>query len=266
MKSMNTMAEISPSDIEQALAVAKEAVRQAGDLLRKLYAAPLEVVSEAAHDIKLKADQIAEAQILKCLEKGFPLPVLTEESGEHGHLEETSMMWVVDPLDGTFNFSRGMPMCCSSVGLWRGGEPVLGAVYDFFADELFFGVVGGEARRNDTVIHPSSVTTIEQAALATGFPHHRDLGDESMSRFLAQVRGFKKIRMLGSAALMGAYTGCGWLDAYIEDDIWLWDVAGAAAVARAAGCKVQVRPGTAGRWARIVKFAATPELFTAIED
>ena len=64
---------------------------------------------------------------------------------------------------------------------------------------------------------------------------------------------------------MGAYVSCGWLDAYVEEDVWLWDVAAAVAIAQAAGASVAVRPGKAGRWAREVVCAASPELQQALE-
>ena len=124
-----------------ALEVAVAAVTEAGRLLLELRRKPIEVLCEPGHDIKLKADQLAEERILRILQERMPLPVLTEESGELGGVQEDSPMWVVDPLDGTFNYSRGMPMCCSSVGLWADGKPVLGAVYNFFLDELFTGIV-----------------------------------------------------------------------------------------------------------------------------
>jgi len=71
---------------------------------------------------------------------------------------------------------------------------------------------------------------------------------------------------LGSAALMGAYVGCGWLDAYLEEDVWLWDIAAAAAIAQAAGAAVRVAPGQAGRWARKIECTATVELQQALKE
>ena len=253
-------------DVVKALGAAEKAVREAGRVLLGLAHKPLEVLCEPEHDIKLRADQLAEAKILEVLGNEFPLPVLTEESGEHGEITETSRMWVVDPLDGTFNYSRGMPMCCTSVGLWDKGEPVLGAIYDFFGGHLFLGAVGCGATLDGVPVKPSCVTEPSKAALATGFPHHMDLGDATMAQFVAQVRQYKKIRMLGSAALMGAFVSNGWLDAYTEDDIWLWDIAAAAAIARAAGGTVHVGPGKAGRWARTITCAATPELCAALRN
>lgn len=248
-----------------ALEVAVAAVTEAGRLLLDLRQKPVEVLCEPGHDIKLKADQLAEELILRILQARLPLPVLTEESGEHGGVEETARMWVVDPLDGTFNYSRGMPMCCSSVGLWEGGQSVLGAIYNFFSGELFTGIVGQGAWLNGKPIAVSGVTEASKASLATGFPHHQDFGEAPLRAFVSQVQGFKKIRMLGSAALMGAYTACGWLDAYMEEDVWLWDIAAATAISRAAGASVRVRPGKAGRWAREIACAASPELLDILE-
>ena len=253
-------------DLPTALEVAASAATEAGRLLLELRRKPVEVLSEVAHDIKLKADQLAEERILGILRERMPLPVLTEESGEHGGVTENSRMWVVDPLDGTFNYSRGMPMCCSSVGLWADGAPVLGAVYNFFADELFTGIVGRGAWLNGKPIAVSGVRAAAKASLATGFPHHQDKSDAPLLAFVRQVQRFKKIRMLGSAALMGAHVACGWLDAYLEDDIWLWDVAAATAICQAAGASVRVRPGKAGRWAREVVLAASPELREILEE
>ncbi len=252
-------------DLAKALKVAVEAVTTAGDLLLKLRKQPLQVLSEVAHDIKLQADRQAEEQILYILNQRLPLPVLTEESGEHGAVAENSLMWVVDPLDGTFNYSRGMPQCCSAVGLWADGRPLVGAIYNFFSYELITGIVGQGAWFNGRRIAASGVRDPAKASLATGFPHQLELTDAGLGAFVRQVQAFKKIRMLGSAALMGAYVACGWVDAYVEADVWLWDVAAAAAICRAAGGVVAVRPGTAGRWAREVVFAATPELARALE-
>jgi myo-inositol-1(or 4)-monophosphatase len=253
-------------DAGAALAVAVAAVTEAGRMLLELRQKPIEVLCEPGHDIKLKADQLAEEGILRLLRARMPLPVLTEESGEHGDVGERSRLWVVDPLDGTFNYSRGLPLCCSSVGLWADGKPVLGAIYNFFSDELFTGIVGQGAWLNGNPIAVSGVREVAKASLATGFPHQQDKSDAPLGAFVRQVQNFKKIRMLGSAALMGAYVACGWLDAYLEGDVWLWDVAAAAAIAQAAGASVGLRPGKAGRWAREVVLASSPELRQVLEE
>jgi myo-inositol-1(or 4)-monophosphatase len=251
-------------DPRAALAVAESAVRAAGDLLLRLRQRELAVLSEIGHDIKLQADRESEALILSILAEKMPLPVLTEETGEHGIADESAPMWVVDPIDGTFNYARGLPLCCSCVGLWAGGAPVAGAVFNFFTGELFTGIPGTGAWLNGAPIRVSSVTDPAKAALATGFPTYRDLSDEPLLQFLSRVRSFKKIRMVGTAAMAGVFSACGRVDAYAEEDIWLWDVAASSAVAAGAGATLSIRPGHAGKWAREVVFAATPELLRAL--
>ena len=260
------MATPSGLDVTTALAVAAEAATEAGRLLLELRRKPVEILAEPGHDIKLKADQLAEERILGRLQQRLPLPVLTEESGEHGAVTENSRMWIVDPLDGTFNYSRGMPMCCTSIGLWDQGRPVLGVVHNFFLGQTFTGIVGQGAWLNGRPVAVSGVREAGKAALATGFPHQQDYSEALLREFIGQVQDFKKIRMLGSAALMGAYVACGWLDAYVEKDVWLWDIAAAVAICRAAGGAVRVRPGAAGPWAREVACAASPELLETLEE
>jgi len=255
----------SVPDPEQALSVATEAVRLAGGILRELSETSLRVLSETGHDIKLEADRKSEEAILRFLAEKMPLPVLTEESGEHGIGEDTRAMWVVDPLDGTFNYARRLPLCCSCVGLWADGAPLAGAVYNFFTEELFTGIAGRGAWLNGRPIRASGVEEVSRAALATGFPTYADHSDAALRDFFERVKSFKKIRMIGTAALAGVFAACGRVDAYREKDIWLWDVAAAAAVAAGAGAKVTIRQGTAGKWAREVVFASSEAIASVLE-
>jgi myo-inositol-1(or 4)-monophosphatase len=196
----------------------------------------------------------------------MPLPVLTEESGEHGGVRKHSRMWVVDPLDGTFNYSRGMPLCCSSVGLWEDGRARAGGGLQFLHGRIVHGHrgAGGVAQRQ---AHRGfgRARRRRRRRWRRGFRTTRTSPTRRCG-VRRQVQSFKKIRMLGTAALMGAYVACGWLDAYVEEDIWLWDVAAAAAICQAAGAAVRIRPGQAGRWAREVVLAASPELLQVLEE
>ena len=126
-------------------------------------------------------------------------------------------------------------LACVSVALWAKDKPVLGAVYRFMKDELFYGAEGEGAFLNGESIKPSSVQETSQAVMATGFPVKRSYDTESLSKFVKQVQCFKKVRMLGAAAIMGTFVSCGRLDAYFEDEIMLWDIAAAVAIVNAAG-------------------------------
>ena len=108
-------------------------------------------------------------------------------------------------------------------------------VYDFNQDELFTATRGGGAFLNQRPIHVSNVQEPSQAILATGFPLNFDLSGHSLARFAQRIQAFKKVRMLGSAALSLAYVACGRADAYIEVSIMIWDVAAGLLLVKEAG-------------------------------
>ncbi|MEA4855584.1 inositol monophosphatase family protein [Solidesulfovibrio sp.] len=244
------------------LRLAREAALRAGDLLTRLRAGQLDVDSDAGRDIKLAADRQAEAAILDTL-AASPHPILAEESGVSGAATD-GPRWIVDPLDGTVNYSRGLDLCCVSIALWDGERPLCGVVHDFTRRELFCGVVGRGAWRNDAPIQVSAAADPARAILGTGFPVNRDFASPALHRFIDRVRSFKKLRLLGSAALSLAWVACGRLDAYCEEDIMLWDVAAGLALVAAAGGRAEATPSPARPMAHLARAAATAGLFAAI--
>ena len=243
------------------LELAGQAARKAGALLRTRHnAGSGDVVSSVGRDIKLESDKAAEALILGILKTHGAIPILTEESGAHGSVDSADELWIVDPLDGSMNFNRGIPLVCVSIALWRNGKPHLGVVYDFVRDELFMADAGQGAWLNGSRIHVSAATAAATGVLMTGFPSKALMNDEAMAHFNARVRSFKKVRMLGAAALMLSWVACGRVDAYTEDDIMFWDVAAGLALVEAAGGWIAYRPGS-GKWQYHVKAAATDSLF-----
>ena len=222
---------------EQELELAKEAAKAAGDFLRKRE--KIHVDAADGKDIKLTSDKYSEKIILDILKK-TGIPVLSEECGRVG-TQESARIWIVDPLDGTANYWKGLQeLACVSVALLENGQPVLGAVYRFAMDELYYGAAGSGAFLNGVPIHTADVSRTDEAVVAAGFPVHRDYDAKSLTAFIRQVQRFKKVRMLGTAAVMGAFVAAGKVDAYMEDGIMLWDVAGAAALVLAAGGEVRL--------------------------
>lgn len=252
---------------EELLAAAEEAARLAGVRLRAEFDAPPgegDVRSDAGRDLKLRADVESEALILKRLATALPalapIAVLSEESGAQAGFDASGLHWVVDPLDGTLNFGRRLPLCCVSIGLWRGSTPVLGVVHDFVAGEMFTGIPGRGAFLNGRPIRPRPERDPARAVLATGFPVGRSFDDAPLLEFVRAVRAFKKVRLLGSAALSLAWLAAGRVDAYAEEDICLWDVAGGLAVVAAAGGGFVCAPGALPHQRRVVAHNGALEL------
>lgn len=234
---------------------AVDAARAAGAVLADGMQRPKKVLSEVDRDIKLQADRDAEAVILERLApSGYA--VVAEESGEHGDTAGDALAWSVDPLDGTLNYSRGIPLCCTSIALCRGEEPLLGVIYDFNRDELYTGIVGEGAWLNGAPMRVSAIAEKERAILTSGFPTAADYDGAALHEFYGHVRGFKKVRLLGAAAIMLAYVAAGRYEAYAEDDIMWWDIAAGAALVRAAGGHVDLRRSGKGPWTFTVRAAS----------
>ncbi len=213
------------------LELAKQAAAKAGAFLRKRE--KIQIQDMSGKDMKLSSDKNSE-KIIRDILSQSGLPMLAEENGASGELE--NCFWVIDPLDGTVNYFKEITeLSCVSIALWADGEPVLGVVYRFTEDELFWGAKGEGAWLNEASIFPSLVQSVSQAVLATGFPVKRSYDTESLEQFVKKVQAFKKVRMLGAAAIMGVFVACGRVDAYMEEEIMLWDVSAAAAIVNAAG-------------------------------
>ena len=240
---------------EKELEIARKAAMQAGNIL--VQGAP-RIVEQNGKDIKLNLDTRSEEAILDCLRQSEYMTVLSEEKGLVGG-NQPAFMWIVDPLDGTANYWKGMKeLCCVSIALWKDGQPVLGVINRFFTNEIYVGIVGEGAWKNETSLATSDVNQVGQAVLATGLPLHRDYSDQGLSGLIQTMQRFKKVRMFGSAALMGCFVAEGKIDAYMEDEIMLWDVAAAAAIAKAAGAEIELQPTKNHQC--ICKFFANQEL------
>jgi len=247
-----------PWKSERDLAV--RAAQSAAAFLRDAFAQEKQVLAEIGRDIKLQADRDAERRILDVLMQSG-LPVLAEESGESGTHADDTPTWIVDPLDGTMNFKHGIPLCCVSIALSLRGKPVLGVIDDFTRGECFSGIPGEGAWLNGAPMRVSKESNPARAILTTGFPTKFDIAGPALDQFMAAARRFKKVRMLGSAALMMAYVAAGRVDAYAEDDIMYWDIAAGAALIEAAGGWVSMRPAPADKWGRHVRAAANAALW-----
>jgi len=228
-------------DLTPYLALASKAARTAGEFLAGRSEETKGIDKEAGRDIKLAADRKAEALILAGLGEGADLPVLAEESGAHGVL--SGLYWVVDPLDGSANYNRGMPLCAVSIALMRDETPVLGVVYDIGSGELLTGGEGHPATCDGTPIRVSTVAERSSAILATGLPVMADYSPQALQAMAADFAAWKKIRMFGTATLAGTYVACGCVDRYAENGARLWDVAAAMAIVKAAGGRAMLSAG-----------------------
>ncbi len=194
---------------QRALDCAVAAACAAGRLMLRYRAAPKKINLQSRYDIKLELDVRCQKLIEKTLLRSFPDSALLGEEGLAGP-QESPLRWVVDPIDGTVNFTYGVPHACVSIALQErldGGDfcTVIGVVYDPFCGELWTAARGGPARLNGKVIHVSRRKNLAESIVAIGFSKTRQSLNESLPLFNALVRRVRKIRMMGAAALSLTY-------------------------------------------------------------
>lgn len=221
-------------NLQRHCEIAEQAARDAGAALARRADDWLRVDATLARDIKLAGDIASEARILEAL-SDTGISVLSEEAGAVSAGGNERYRWIVDPIDGTVNYARGFPICCVAIALLDLDDPIVGVVHDFIHNETFTGIVGQGAWCNKQPIHVSDSTAPEDAILVSGLPPAGDFSDATMTEFGRSLSSWKKVRMLGSAALSLAYVAAGRADAYREQGIMLWDVAAGIALVRSAG-------------------------------
>jgi len=231
---------------KRALRTAEEAAHAVGALLRKNQFSSKKVDFASQHDIKLALDVRSQRLIERKLRAAFPDVAVLGEEGVAGE-ENAPRRWVVDPIDGTVNFTYGIPHACVSIALQERAEharsaeypdgynTLAGVVYDPFCDEMWTAVRGGPARLNGAVTRVSARKNLADAIVSIGFAKSRENLEATLPYFNKLVHRVRKIRMMGAAALALTYVASGRFDAYIERGIRLWDIAAGGLILECAG-------------------------------
>ena len=224
-------------DLHKALALAVSWAKEAGELQRASFRSgrlQMDTKSSMA-DVVTQVDRACEALLLERITASFPEhSVLGEESGSHGVSGE--YQWVVDPLDGTNNYSQGLPVFCVSIGLKYRGVTQLGVVYAPYLDELFTAIRGEGAFLNGAPLRVSVKHELNRCVLGTGFPYDKHIHPvnniDNLSRILPKLRG---MRRMGAAAYDLCCVAAGFLDGYWELGLQEWDVCAGILIVEEAG-------------------------------
>lgn len=223
---------------ERERSIAAEAVLQAGAIQKERYGTEFAVALKGEIDLVTEVDKACEAAIVSILRARTPeADIVTEETDipRRG----ASRVWVVDPLDGTTNFTHGYPCFGSSVALVEDGVVVAGAVYDPLRPELFTAGRGGGATCNGAPLRVSKTREMAQALLVTGFPYdvHLRLSDRLLlfTRMVGRARG---IRRDGAAAIDLAWLATGRVDGFWEESLKPWDVLAGGLMVEEAGGRI----------------------------
>lgn len=226
-------------DSQRALDVAVTAALRAGSLARHIQGRDLQIVHKGDVDLVTQADLESEATIVGTLRAAFPEhSILTEEEGASGR-DDARCRWIIDPIDGTTNFSHRNPHFCVCIALEVEGQLQVGVVYDPVRDELFTARRGHGAWLNGRRLSVSSCRRLERALVATGFPYdRRTVRDNNVAEFAELILHVQGVRRAGAAGLDMAYVAAGRLDLYWEKRLKPWDVAAGLLLVEEAGGRV----------------------------
>jgi myo-inositol-1(or 4)-monophosphatase len=221
------------SEIERRWKFACEVGREAGELAQRLFlgrsAGSFEL--KGHQDYLTEADGQVERLVMDRIAAAFPQDsVLGEEGG--GHIGERT--WVIDPIDGTANFARGMPHFCVSIGYVESNRKTIGVISNPLADEFYAAVLGGGATLNGAPMKVSTIADMPSATVELGWSSRLPMAD-----YIAMVRkvtdtgaGFLR---RGSGALALASVAAGRIDGYAELHINSWDTVAALLMVEEAG-------------------------------
>ena len=195
----------------------------------------LQVSEKGPGDFVTASDKRAEKIIIGELEKS-EYSFLTEESGVIEG-KNKDKRWIIDPIDGTFNFLNGLPHFAISVAYEENGEIVSGIIFDPIKNEMFSAEKGNGAYLNNSRIRVSNKSDFQNSCLVTGGPNSRSKKKEAVLEEYKQLsmKIFAHIRKSGSAALDMAYVGAGRYDGYWQKELNYWDIAAGIIIVKESG-------------------------------
>lgn len=240
------MTQTATEQLQIFLDIATESVLAAGAVLKERWG-KLNNIQEKGRpgDLVTEADKLAEAEVLKILNRHLPEhQILAEESGALGNTN-SKYLWAIDPLDGTTNYAHGLPMAATSVGLMIDGVPSVGAVYNPFSNELFRAAKGLGATCNRRQIQVSKTSELTKSLLITGFAYdRRETTDNNYAEFCHLTHLTQGVRRLGCASMDLAGVACGRFDGYWERGLQPWDITAGIVILEEAGGKVTAYDGS----------------------
>ena len=219
---------------KDALSVAAEACRRAGQLLVEHFLSEKEVTFKGRGNVVTDLDKVAEKAILDMLKEEYPdFSILSEES--EPVVTASPYTWIIDPLDGSRNYASGVPHFSVVAALARKGTILLGVTYDPVREEMFTAEVSKGAYLNGVAISVSAHRQLLQCLLGLDMGYEEEGGTRALEMARTLWPGVQGIRIMGSGALGLAYAACGRIDIYSHHSLYPWDIASGLLLVSEAG-------------------------------
>ena len=230
-------------DLENLTEIAKKSASIGAEILKENYKKIQNIASKGRKgDLVTNVDLEVEKRIKEYLIKKTPkISILAEESG---HLDNSNdLIWCIDPLDGTTNYSHGYPFFGTSIGLVYKDLPILGSISVPYINELYWGCIGKGAFCNGKKLKVSNPKQLSESLLVTGFAYDRfDIEDNNYAEFCRLTHKTRGVRRGGAAAVDLAFVASGKVDGFWERGLEKWDIAAGSIIVYEAGATVSNYP------------------------
>ena len=216
--------------VKACMKASKSLIRDFGEIEN------LQVSSKGPGDFVTSADKRTERILIEELQKAHPdYGIVTEESGTINESNKQNR-WIIDPIDGTFNFLNGIPQFAISIGYEEQNEIKCGVIFNPILNEMFCAEKGNGAFLNNSRIRVSNKKKINDSLLVTGGPKQSSkIKDKIFSEYIFVSNRVSNVRKFGSAALDMAYVACGRFDGYWQRELNYWDIAAGIIIVKEAG-------------------------------
>lgn len=216
-----------------------EISKEAGSIVREGFGKNITVEFKTDEgNLVTEIDKKSEKTIINFIEKKYPKDSILAEEGSNKN-GTSDNLWVVDPLDGTTNFTHGLPIFGVSIGVIRKKEIIAGVVYDVINDIVYSAEKGSCAFANNKKISVSNNNKLARSLLATGFAYNvKENPQHTFEKFSAVTKSVRAVRRLGSAALDICHVAKGIYDGFWEVNLNPWDICAGMIISKEAGGSV----------------------------
>jgi myo-inositol-1(or 4)-monophosphatase len=241
--------------VSEMMAAARKAALAAGQVIREQVDEPRHVEEKGPRDLVTETDRLAQDAALEIITARFPdHTILAEEDTSNHTIDESGrwtippgLVWMVDPLDGTTNFTTGLPFSCVSIGVAFDGVLTVGAIYDPYRNELFTAAKGQGASVNGLPLPKLAPIPLLRSVVSLDWARAPHVRHRALNSVAALAAHCQTVRALGSAALAQAYVACGRVQLYFNYGLQPWDVAAGALLITEVGGGLVTPEGL--RWA-----------------
>ena len=223
-------------NLDNLTEIAKNAATIGSEIIKSNYNMIQTISSKSREgDLVTNVDLEAERKIKEYLLDQTPnITILAEESGQSKKVSD--LIWCLDPLDGTTNYSHGYPFFGTSIGLVYKGIPLLGAISVPYLNELYWGCITKGSYCNDEIIKVSNPINLSESLLVTGFAYDRfETENNNYAEFCWLTHKTRGVRRGGAAAVDLAFVAAGKVDGFWERGLQIWDIAAGAIIVHEAG-------------------------------